>query len=185
MRCRDARQWLNAQRDGDLVQSDGLEQEHLKLCPGCRLFERRQQHIHSLMHASAPCSSVRVSTEAIMLAIQQQVRITQQLEELQAQQRTRIERTRSAWAAMAAISFFTLGSIPLLLLAATITQTDLVVKALSLLSTAVDVLVVLAQYALLGLSMVTRNNWLLSGIAFAVVIMMAMWLRLMRYPQEA
>jgi uncharacterized membrane protein YpjA len=32
---------------------------------------------------------------------------------------------------------------------------------------------------------ITRNNLWLSGLAFVVVIMMGMWLRLMRTPKEA
>jgi hypothetical protein len=83
------------------------------------------------------------------------------------------------------MGFFTLGSIPLLILAITIIQTDLVVKALSLLSSVIDILFVVAQYLQVGLTLVTRNNWLLSGVAFVVVVMMGMWLRLMRPPQEA
>ncbi len=85
---------------------------------------------------------------------------------------------------MAAISFFTLSSIPLLLLAITIIQTDLVLKALTLLNGVIDTLIILSQYLQTGLTVVTRNTWLLSGVAFACVIMMGMWLRLMRQPQE-
>jgi len=59
------------------------------------------------------------------------------------------------------------------------------VKALSLLSSGIDILFVSAQYFQIGLTLVTRNNWLLSAVAFSVVIMMGMWLRLMRPPQEA
>jgi hypothetical protein len=85
---------------------------------------------------------------------------------------------------LAALSFFTLGSIPLLILAIAIIQTDLVVKSLSLLSSVIDILIVFSQYLQVGLILVTRNNWLLSGVAFAVVVMMGMWLRLMRPPHE-
>jgi hypothetical protein len=120
-----------------------------------------------------------------MLAIQQRRRISQQLEQLRTQQQTRIVRLRTVGMALAAATFFTLGSIPLLLLAITIEQTGLAVKALSVLSNVIDVLYILTQYLQTGLTIATRNSWLLSGVAFAVVVMMGMWLRLMRYPQEA
>ena len=49
----------------------------------------------------------------------------------------------------------------------------------------VDVLIVLTQYLQEGLMFITRDNRLLLGVAFVLVVMMGMWLRLMRHPQEA
>jgi tetrahydromethanopterin S-methyltransferase subunit F len=160
-------------------------QEHLHYCQPCHAKEQQQQYLDMFLSTSAPriCSSI--STEKIMLAIQQRRRITQQLEQLRTQQRTRILRLRAVGMVFAAVIFLTLGSTPLLLLTITIEQTDLAVKALSLLSNVIDVLYILTQYLQTGLTMATRNSWLLSGVAFAVVVMMGMWLRLMRYPQEA
>jgi hypothetical protein len=120
-----------------------------------------------------------------MLAIQQHQRITQQLEDIRQQQQTRVAQFKSAGAALAAITLFTLSSIPLLLLAVAIIQTDLVIKALAPLTGVIDILVIAAEYLQTGVALITRDNWLLSGIAFAVVVMMGMWLRLMRHPQEA
>jgi anti-sigma factor RsiW len=186
MRCRDARKWLGAQRDGDLTPSDAsaLEQ-HLQQCSTCHAFERHQRHLEMMFGTSAPRMRPSISTDHIMLAVQTQRRITQQLEEIQQQQQTRIARLRSGGTAVAAILFFTLGSIPLLVLAITIIQTDLVVRAISPLNGVIDVLIIIGQYLHMGLLLMTHNNWLLSGAAFAVVVMMAMWLRLMRYPAEA
>jgi predicted anti-sigma-YlaC factor YlaD len=186
MRCREAKIWLAAQREGDLAQSDATAlQEHLEQCPLCHAIEQHQQQMDSLLRSSAPRAYPSVSTNQIMLAIQRQKRITQQLEDIRTQQQTRVARFRSVGIAIAAISFFTLGSIPLLLLAITIVQTDLIVKVFSLLANGIDVLIVLAQYLQTGLTLISRNNWLLSAVAFTVVIMMGMWLRLMRHPQEA
>jgi hypothetical protein len=53
------------------------------------------------------------------------------------------------------------------------------------LSSGIDILFVIIQYSQLGLTLMTHNNWLLSFVAFSVVVMMGMWLRLMRPPQEA
>jgi hypothetical protein len=54
-----------------------------------------------------------------------------------------------------------------------------------LLSDGIAALVILAQYLQAGLALVTRDNWLLPGVALVLVVMMGMWLGLMRYPREA
>jgi predicted anti-sigma-YlaC factor YlaD len=185
MRCQEARQWLEDQREDSLAPADASAlQEHLRECADCRAFQQYQRHLETVLRAPAPRIQSRITTDHIMQAIQQQKRITQQLEDIRKRQQSRVERLRSVGAAMAAISFFTLSSIPLLLLAITIIQTDLVLKALTLLNGVIDTLIILSQYLQTGLTVVTRNNWLLSGVAFACVIMMGMWLRLMRQPQE-
>jgi predicted anti-sigma-YlaC factor YlaD len=185
MHCQDAKLALAAQHDGDLAPSDVLElQEHLKHCPACRAYEQRQGYLDSLVRTPPPYARSRISTERIMLAIQQQKRITQQLEDIRSQQRSREARLRVVGPLLAAVVVLTLSGLPLLLLAAAIFQPDLMVNTLTWLSDAVGVLIVLAQYIQAGLLLVTRNNLLLSGLAFVLVVMMATWLRLMRHPQE-
>ncbi|MDQ6660945.1 MAG: zf-HC2 domain-containing protein [Chloroflexota bacterium] len=193
MRCRDAKIWLAAQRDGDLTSSENaVLQEHLKHCPICRKYEQHQSHLDVLFSqvetkrpAQVSSSIPTLSTERIMLAVQQQKQITEQLEDISTQQRFRMARLRIVGPSLAAITFFTLGSIPLLFLALAIVQPDLMVKVLSLTGDITDMGIVLTQYLQSSMTLVTRNNWLLSGIALAFVVLMGMWLRLMRYPQEA
>jgi hypothetical protein len=120
-----------------------------------------------------------------MLAIQQRKRITQQLEDIHQQQQSRLERLSPIGAACTALGIFTLSSIPLLLLAMAIIQTDLAVKVLYLFNGVIDLFIILAQYIQVEQAMIEHNSWLLSAMAFAVVVMMGMWLRLMRRPQEA
>jgi predicted anti-sigma-YlaC factor YlaD len=185
MRCHEARQWLEVQREDNLAPEDvSALHEHLQHCAACRAFQQCQPHIDTVLRMTAPRVQSQISTEHIMQAIQQQKRITQQLEDIRQRQQSRVERLRGIGAALAAICFFTLSSIPLLILAITIIQTDLVLKALTLLNGLIDTLIILSQYLQAGLTVVTRNNWLLSGVAFACVVMMGMWLRLMRQPQE-
>lgn len=202
MRCQDAKR-LIIHHENDLALSEAAAlQEHLQRCRVCQAFEQRQQQVDVLLqthklHESVPESrSVvmenmmaprihnSISTERIMRAVQQQQRISRQLEDLRAQQQSRMARLRPMIIAIAAIVFFTLGSIPLLFLAITIVQSNLVVHVLTVLNNAIDVLIILAQYIQAGLILATRNNWLLSGVALVVVVMMAMWLRLMRPPRE-
>lgn len=202
MRCQDAKR-LIIHSENDLAPSEAATlQEHLRRCSVCQAFEQRQQQVDVVLQAHklhesasesrtvvtedkmAPHIHNSISTERIMRAVQQQQRISRQLEDLRAQQQSRMTRLRPMIITSAAIVFFTLGSIPLLFLAITIVQSNLVVQILTVLNNAIDVLIILAQYIQAGLILATRNNWLLSGVALVVVVMMAMWLRLMRPPQE-
>lgn len=185
MRCRDARKWLGAQRDGDRTPLAVAAEEHLKQCSACSAFQQDQQRIESMLGTSTPRVRVRLSTDHIMLAVEQRRCISQQLEDIRHQQQNRMERLRPTGAALLALGIFTLSSVPLLVLAITILRTDLVIKALSLLNGFIDVTIIFAQYLHMGLLLMTRNSWLLSGAALVVVVMIAMWLRLMRYPTSA
>jgi len=186
MPCCDAKLWLAAQRDGDLTEPDALAlEEHLKHCPVCRAYEQRLRSLNTLLLTPAPRVYSSISTERIMLAVQQQKRISQQLEDIRTQQRSRMARMGAVGVPLAAIILFTLVSFPLLLLALAILQPDLLEQTLPLLGDIVGVLIVLAEFFQVGLKLITEDNWLLLGVAFVLVVMMGMWLRLMRYPQEA
>lgn len=186
MRCHDAKDWLSARRDGNVQPSMASAlQEHLTQCSECRAFERQQRQIEGLLKVSTPSQPLSVSTETIMRAVQQQRRITEQLEDIRKQQQCRVQSLRKVGAASAALGIFTLSSLPLLILAIMIVQTDLVMNTLSLFTGIIDMCIILAQYFQAELTLVARDNWLLSGIAFAIVIMAGMWLRLMRPSQEA
>ena len=197
MRCHDVKQMLAQQRDTDSIDDADASalQAHVDACTDGHAFEQRQRSMDALLRTSQKAaqpliaqsfsSTGSVSTHAIMQAVQQRKQISQQLETLHEQQRSRVARLRTGGTAFAAILFFTLGSIPLLLLAITLVQTDFMVHVLLLLSHVVDVLYVLGQYIQTGLTVVTHNSFLLTGVGFVVVLMMGMWLRLMRPPHEA
>ena len=167
MPCRDAKIWLAAQRDGDLTESDALAlEDHLKHCPVCRAYEQRLRSLNTLLLTPAPPMYSSISTERIMLAVQQQKRISQQLEDIRTQQRSRMARMGVVGAPLAAITLFTLVSFPLLLLALAILQPDLLGQTFPLLSDIVGVLIVLVQYFQAGLTIITRDDRLLLGVAF-------------------
>lgn len=186
MRCRDAKEWLTAQRDTDLAQlKDSTLYEHLRQCAGCRVHERRQQRLDSLLRTPGTHLYSSISTDRIMRAVERQMRITQQLEDLRAQGRSRVARLRIFNPKFAAFAYLTIGLISFSLLALFVFQPTLMVKALALLSGGIAALVILAQYLQAGLALLTRDNWLLPGVALVLVVMMGMWLGLMRYPREA
>jgi predicted anti-sigma-YlaC factor YlaD len=188
MNCHDVRERLSAQPDGTPSPSDALVlEEHLQTCSSCRAFKARLHFVEAVTYRATPrtVEQTGISTDRIMQAIQQRKRVSAQLEDIRRQQQSRMVRLRPAGAACVALCCFTLSSIPLLLLALCLVQTDLTVKALYILNNIIDIFIVLAQYLQIGLTMITQNRWLLSALAFAVIVMTGMWLRLMRYPQEA
>ncbi len=186
MRCRDAKDWLTAQRENDLVQSeDTALQEHLKHCSANHTQEHYHQRTDFVPGSPTYRMFTSISTERIMQAVERQKRITEQLEDLRTQQRTRIARMRIFTPRFAAFTYLTIGLISLSLLTLLIFNTGLVVNVLASLSGVIDALVTLAQYLQSGLALVLHENWLLSAMAFVLVIMMGIWLRLMRHPQEA
>ncbi len=186
MRCRDARDWLTAQRENDLVQSeDTALREHLKNCSAYPTHEHYHQRTDFVPGSPTSRMFTSISTERIMQAVERQKRITEQLEDLRTQQRTRIARLRIFTPRFAAISYFSIGFISLSLLTLLIFNTNIVVNVLEFFGGVIDTLVILAQYLQSGLALVLHEQWLLSAMALVLVIMMGMWLRLMRHPQEA
>jgi predicted anti-sigma-YlaC factor YlaD len=187
MHCRNARKWLSAQRDEGLELSLAL-QEHLRECEACHMLAQHQHSLDSLLRTQPPQLSLQksaLSTAQIMSAVQLQKRITQQLEDIRRQQQTRVESMKKIGITGLAGTVFVLSCVPLIVLTISLLQTDFMVSAVSTLSNTIDIFIILAQYLQTGLTLFTRNNWVLSGGAFAVVVMMGMWLRLMRPPQEA
>src|SRR5262245_4503804 len=82
MRCRDAKIWLNDQRDGDLelptvtIVTD--PQKHLSQCDPCRDSARQQSSVEVPLHIPTTPVQASISTDQIMRAVKQQQRITQQ-----------------------------------------------------------------------------------------------------------
>jgi Putative zinc-finger len=186
MRCRDAKDWLTAQRENDLVQSEVTAlQEHLKECSACHTYEQYHRRTDPVLNSPTSHMFTSISTERIMQAVERQKRITEQLEGLRTQQRTRIARLRIFTPRYATLTYLSMGLISLLLLALLIFNTDIVVNILESFGGIIDTLVVLAQFLQSGLAFVLQQEWLLSAMALVLVIMTGMWLRLMRHPQEA
>lgn len=193
MRCRDAKLWLNAQqKKGNLEHPPHDAQpeisaieEHLKQCRDCRAYELRLKRLNSLFIPAGASKETRsISTERIMQAVQHQRRISQQLEDIRTKQQYRVVHLRRV-CPLIALSFFALELLAVVLFFEALMQPDLMIKILSLLSGTIDAAIAIGQYVQSALLLVTRNTWLLSGVAFLIVVMMGMWLRLMRYPQHA
>ncbi len=185
--------------------NDAALEEHLKACTECRAFEQRQHHVDALLDLPVSSTTLttpasdrertsarpyvqplmmsrpgRVSTSSIMLAVQRQTQISQQVVRIQHQQQYRVAQMRTGGLAFAVLAFLALGSVPLLLLTIMFVETDTMVNILSFLRSIIDVFYVLALSLQTALIVVTHNNLLLSLLAFAVVLMMGMWIRLMR-----
>lgn len=185
MRCRDAKYWLTAQRERDLEQPgvSGLD-SHLQKCPPCRDFELRQERLDTILTPEPSRSHPSISTERIMRAVEQQRQVTRQLEHLRAQQQGRLAYLHASLKGLG-IACLLFGLFSLLFAALSFFQPDVLVKLLELLSDSIAFLVIIAQAVQTGLTLITFNNWLLSGAALMFVLLLGMWLRLMRYPQGA
>lgn len=187
MRCSEAKRYIAAKHGGQLplTESEAAAlREHLLQCPACRSFEQRLNVLHSVQGSPAQRAYSSISTDRIMHAVQQQKQITRQIEDIRVQQQCRMAQMRLVGIPLVAVLFFTLGSIPLLLLALAIVQPDWLANVLSSLSMVVYALFVLLQYVQEALMLVTGNSRLLAIVALALVVMMGMWLRLMRPPRK-
>lgn len=137
-------------------------------------------------HVSSPSRLYpAISTERIMQAVEQQRRISQQLEDLRTQQRQRtafLRTTGLKWiAALCGVS----GVLALTFLILLIVQPGLLARTLDALGGVIGFLVMLEESIRQELALIPLSNWLLSGAALLVVLMMVLWVRLMRPPREA
>src|SRR5260370_35862106 len=118
MGCRDAKEWLTAQRDTDLAQlKDPTFYEHLRQCAGCRVHERRQQRLDGLLRTPGTHLYSGISTDRIIRAVERQMRSTQQLEDLRPQGQSRVPRLRIFNPKVAVFAYLTMGLLAFSLLA--------------------------------------------------------------------
>ena|SRR5689334_16344167 len=183
MHCRDdANASLDSQRNRD---PDARQTLVAPECDTGRDAPHSQPRLEDAIDVPTPLIRASISTDRIMYAIQQQRRATQQLEDIRRQQHTRVEQIGPVAAAASALGLFLLSSIPLLCFAVLLIKSDVVAGLISLLGGVLDVCMIVTQYLQGELTLLTHNSLLLSGLAFAVVVMMGMWFRLMRPPREA
>lgn len=187
MRCHDARRLLGIRRDGgslEEAEEQALEQ-HLVDCTICRASEQNLQQLDTLLEGRRARACMGTSTGNIMLAIQKQKHITAQLDDLREKQQTRWARMRLASTLCAAGSVFLVASLPLFLLAIILVRSEMAVSTLTSFQGVFDLFIVFGNFVQVGIVRLSQDNWLLATVALAVVLMMGVWLRLMRYPQEA
>src|SRR5579885_211562 len=178
MRVRDVRNQLSAQRASHLTGSPRNEEKNSADPARNRPGEQSQISSPSRLYSS-------ISTERIMQAVEQQRRISQQLEDLRTQQRQRtafLRTTGLKWiAALCGVS----GVLALTFLLLLIVRPGLLARTLDALGGAIALLLVLEESIRRELALIPLSNWLLSGAALAVVLMMGLWVKLMRPPREA
>ncbi len=182
MRCRDAKHRLTAHHESGFAQPDASPvQDHLAPCRDSRSFERGQQRLDRMHKPVLPHMYQPISTDRIMQAVQQQRQISRQLEDIRTQQKARLR----ILPPVLAFAFSVVGGLAVLTLVLTFFQPDVLVRMLALMGDVIGSIFFVGQYLQTGLTFITRNSLILSGIALVLVVMMGMWLRLMRYPREA
>ncbi len=170
MRSHNVNQRLSVQRASQSVQ----------------LAERDQQNSASRQQSaiSAPRVYPNISTERIMQAVEQQRRITQELEDLQNRQQQRAVVLRKTGVRLVIGISLLLGILGGGFVLLSLFWPDILVQLLTRLGDTIALLVAVAEGIRLALSLIPANSWLLSGAALVIVLMTGMWLRLMRYPRK-
>ncbi|MGH2508720.1 MAG: hypothetical protein ACRDHZ_15145 [Ktedonobacteraceae bacterium] len=180
MRCHDAKRGKPVQRGEHLAQLAEQSRQGEDVRASSCAFG--QDATPAENPPSRPCSGI--STARIMYAVERQRRITQQLDDLRAQQQQRTAFLRTTGLKLLAWIGGTLGLVVSMCLVGLVFQPVLLVRTLTLFSGFIALLLALGVDIQEGLALIPSNNWVLSGAALVVVLMMFMWLRLMRYPHE-
>ena len=125
-----------------------------------------------------------ISTERIMQAVEEQRRVSQQLEDLRLQQKQRTAHLRSAGLKCIAVLWCISGALAGGFILLLIMVPALLDRTLSSLDDSIAALVMLAEQIKLELALIPSKSWMFSVAALVVVLMMGLWIRLMRYPQD-
>lgn len=125
-----------------------------------------------------------ISTERIMQAVEEQRRVSQQLEDLRLQQRRRTAHLRTTGLKLMGVFWCLVGAFICGFVLLLILRPVLLGRTLNSLDDSIAVLVMLGEQIHRGLSLVPSSSWILSAAALIVVLMMGLWIRLMRHPQE-
>ena len=176
MRCHDTHDQPVVQRDSHLAQ------------PAETKAEETRNHASSYEQPLLTPPShfyPSISTERIMKAVEQQRRISQQLEDLRAQQKRRTARLRTTGLKWIAALCFAFGALATAFTILLLVRPALFERTMALLSDGIATLLVIEESIRLELSLIPASSWLLSVAALLVVLMMGMWVRLMRPPREA
>lgn len=133
--------------------------------------------------SASGCGSI--STERIMQAVEEHRRVSQQLEDLRLQQQQRTARLRIAGLKLMGVLWCVTGALVIGFALLLILQPVLFEHLLNSLDGTIAILVMVAEQIKLGLSLIPSGSWLLSVAALVVVLLTGLWIRLMRYPQDA
>lgn len=146
------------------------------------MYSREDKDQLPAQNTTRGCSGI--STERIMQAVEEQRRVSQQLEDLRTQQKQRTAHLRTAGLKLIGVLWGFCGVLVGGFIILLIVQPALLDRTLNSLDDSIAVLVALKEQIKLGLSLIPSSSWLLSAAALAVVLMMGLWIRLMRHPKD-
>lgn len=151
-----------------------------------RSTEMAEEHLAPQPPSITPVTPLypSISTERIMQAVEQQRRVSQQLEDLRLQQKQRTQVLRTRGLRVLAVLWMMTGVLAIAFVVLLLARPDLLERLIDALSGVFAVIFVLEEELKRGLSLIPSSSWLLSGAALLVVLMMGLWIRLMRCPQE-
>jgi succinyl-CoA synthetase alpha subunit len=135
--------------------------------------------------AQPPAGCGSISTERIMRAVEEHRRVSQQLEDLRLQQKRRTARLRTVGLKLMGILWCLTGALVVSFALILLLQPVLFERLVNSLDDAIAIIVMVTEQIKLGLSLNPSASWLLSVAALVVVLLTGLWIRLMRYPQDA
>lgn len=182
MDCHEVRHHLAAR--GDDAGRQAQARKHLEQCQSCRAFAQRLHHITVAPLSPEQRAHSTISTERIMLAVEQRRRASRQLEDVRAQQKRRMERQRPFVIPVLALVVLAALIVPLMLMDMAVFQPDMAANMPPTLSDLVYVLLMLVQYMQAVSAIMAKNTLVLATVALLLVILAGWWLRLMQPPHR-
>jgi hypothetical protein len=119
-----------------------------------------------------------------MQAVEEQRRVSQQLEDLRLQQQRRAAYLSRAGLKCIVVLWCLLGALAGGFVLLLFLEPALLDRTLNALGDTIAFLVILAEQIKLALSLIPSSSWTLSAAALLVVLMMGLWIGLMRHPQD-
>lgn len=179
MRCRDAKKQFTAPRVSYPVRP--LENDDKDDTGSCSPhLQQPEQHLESTSSRQYPT----ISTARIMQAVEQQRRISQQLEDLQARQKQRTAFLRTAGLKLLVVFWSLGGVLAVAFVTLLIVRPEFLAHVLDWLGGGIALLLLVEDELKQELALIPAASWVFSGIALLIVLMMALWVRLMRHPRE-
>jgi hypothetical protein len=125
-----------------------------------------------------------ISTERIMQAVEQQKRITRELEDLCMHQRASALRMRRTTIRLMVGASGLCGLLALTFILLTLFQPEVLAHLLNLAGSSIALGFAIGEEIKAALAPLPSNSWFFSGVALALVALVSLWVRLMHYPRE-
>jgi hypothetical protein len=119
-----------------------------------------------------------------MQAVEQQKRVTQELEDLCVRQQASAQRLRQTTISLMVGASGVCGLLALTFILLTLFQPEILAHLLNLAGSTIALGFAVGEEIKTALAPLPSNSWFFSGVALAIVAMVGLWLHLMHCPRE-